>query len=114
MARPPMTRDSAPRSVEYLDADVAVADVLLGEVTATVDLERDSPRSGCRRWVSVQSMSLTPLIQVVTRGGLPTIRARSSCHGPCFHRLGDASGAISNAKGASCGVISVNFPWIRY
>jgi hypothetical protein len=46
-----MTRDSSPRSVEYLDANVAVADVLLGEVTATVDLERDAPRSGCRRWV---------------------------------------------------------------
>ena len=113
IARTPMTRDSSPRSVEYLDADIAVADVLLGEVTATVDLERDAPRSGCRRWVSVQSLSETPSIQVVTRGGLPTIRARSSCHWPCFHRLGDASGAIRNAKGASCGVISVSFPWMK-
>ena len=43
-------------------------------------------------------MNRTPLIQVVIVGGLPTIRARSSFHSPCFQNFGQ-SGSIQELYG---------------
>ena len=45
------------------------------------------PVSGSRFSVSWNSMNFTPLIQVVIFGGLPSMRARSSFHSPCFQNV---------------------------
>ena len=46
-------------------------------------------------------MNRTPLIQVVTLGGLPTIRARSSFHWPCFQKLGHSAGLTGSGNGSA-------------
>ena len=50
-------------------------------------------------------MNLTPLIQVVIFGGLPTMRARNSFHSPCFQNFGQSSSGIGKGTGVST-------PWI--
>ena len=50
--------------------------------------------------MSVHSMNFTPLIQVVIFGGLPSMRARSSFHSPCFQNFGHFSGVTGSGNGA--------------
>ena len=57
------------------------------------------PVSGCRFWVSVQSINLTPFIQVVMVGGLLIMRARSSFHCPCRQKNGQDWGNTGSGTG---------------
>ncbi len=65
------------------------------------------PVSASRLAVSVHSIHFLPPIQVVTCGGFPTMRARSSFQTPCFQNDGHASGPTGKGCGSWVGAMSV-------
>ena len=57
------------------------------------------PLSASRFSVSGNSMNFTPLIHVVTFGGFPSMRARSSFHSPGFQNFGQSAALTGQGNG---------------